>query len=279
VEGTHWDPRWSSPEDVGFKLLACNLSDIAAMGGLPGPFLLALSVRRPLDAGAVLGLARGIEEGRRAHRLDAGEVAPIGGDVTAVDGPSVYTLVLLGRERRPGWRLLRSGALAGDDLWVSGPLGAAAAGLAALRAGLEPARWAELVVRHRRPVARLDLGPRLARLAGVHAAIDLSDGLAGDLPHLLDASGVGAEVELARIPVADGVAEVARATGADALDLAAGGGEDYELLIAADPAAEAALRELAMFRIGRVVVPAGPPRWLDARGRPRDLAVRGYRHA
>ncbi len=305
VEGTHWDPAISTLADVGAKLLAVNLSDIAAMGAAPGPFLLATSfghegavaISGGLDA-AVAALCQGLDEARSAHGLDPTAVVPIGGDVTRSPGPTTLTLVQFGRPHRDGRLLRRDGARPGDTLYVSGPLGAAAAGLAWLQAfgpapgpasasdaestpPAPPAELAALCRAHRRPRARVDLAAALAAHDAVHACLDLSDGLAGDLPHILRASSVGAAVELAAIPRAPGVDSVAAALARDPLTFCLSGGEDFELLVAAAPEGRAYLEDLGCTAVGRVVE-GDALDYYDASGGAvppaTAAAFRGYEH-
>lgn len=275
VEGVHWDARFSSWVDVGYKALACNFSDIAAMGGSPGPFLVAISLPSPIETTSADALAEGMLAARRDHEVDTDVVVPVGGDVTRSPGPAVVTIVQFGR---PGRNLLsRQGARPGDDLWVSGTLGCSAAGLAILSAGRDEPEWVALTTRHRRPLARLAVGRALAELDGVRAGIDLSDGLAGDLDHLLEASGVGARVVVPRLPVSPDAHKAARALDQDANTWALSGGEDYELLVSATPATRPALAALGMSRIGLVVDQTGLV-YTDSHGHPLNLDVTGYRH-
>ena len=181
VEGRHFDLRWSSWSDVGFKLLARNVSDIFAMGGRPTAMLLTLALPSDLSASALDAFAEGLE----AAAAHWGNPVLIGGDTTSVDGPAVLTLTLFGKR---GSRLLaRSGGRAGDRLWVDGPLGLAAAGLALLESG-ELHRSEVAVAAHRRPSPK-PLLPGAMRAA--HACIDISDGLLLDASRLARASGCG----------------------------------------------------------------------------------------
>ena len=134
VEGVHYNPSWSTGADVGWKLLACNLSDIAAMGGEPGQYLLALSLGPGADDAFVGGLIEGLSEAAEALAPGHGAVGPIGGDTTRSPSATVLSLTQLGRSCARG-AVVRSGTRPGDRVGVVGPLGAAAAGLAALSAG------------------------------------------------------------------------------------------------------------------------------------------------
>jgi thiamine-monophosphate kinase len=203
---------------VGWKSRAVNLSDLAAMGARPLWALVALATPRGADAGRLARLGRGIAACARRHG-----VSVVGGNVTAADRLSL-TVTVLGAVSR-GRALLRSGGRPGDLLVVSGTLGDAAL-------GIEPGAAAALRRRQRRPEPRLALGRAAVGIA--RAAIDLSDGLLADLGHLCEASGVGARVDVERLPVSRAYRAATRG-----LPLphegALSGGEDYELLLAVPP--------------------------------------------
>lgn len=216
AEGVHFDRRLSDLADVGWKALTANVSDVAAMGGRPLRAVVAVAGAFGADLDELYG---GLLEAARAYRCPV-----VGGDLSdaAAGGGLVVSVAVLGAlDGRPP--VLRSGAGAGDRLYVTGPLGAAAAGLRRLRAGGSAPGDERLALAHRRPVARLAEGAAAAS-AGASAMLDLSDGLGLDLDRLCAASGVGASIE--RLPVAPGATE----------DEALGGGEDFELLVAAPPA-------------------------------------------
>lgn len=214
VDRVHFG-RAFAPEDVGWKALAVNLSDVAAMGARPLWALVALATPRREDPSRLARIGRGLASCARAHR-----VAVVGGNVTRASELSL-TVTVLG-SARPGRILRRSGARAEDALLVSGTLGDAALGLLP---GAAPA----LARRQRRPTPRLALGRALAGIA--HACIDVSDGLLQDLGHLCRASGVGASLRLSELPLSPAYLRVARGL-ADPFEPALSGGEDYELLAA-----------------------------------------------
>ena len=233
VEGLDFTAELSEPEDWGWKAVAANLSDLAAMAAEARWLVLALTVPDATPVPTLERVYAGVGEACRAYG-----VTLVGGDVSA--GPVLSLAVTaLGEAERP---VLRSGARPGDRLAVSGPLGAAAAGLALLRSG-DPAaaellgRFPALAAAHRRPQPALAMGVALAR-AGATAMIDLSDGLAGDALHLAESSGVGVEVHDATVPLAPGVTEAAALLGLDPLALALGGGEDFVLAAALPRAAD-----------------------------------------
>ena len=218
VSGFHFKD-WAAPEDVGFKAVAVNASDVAAMGGTPRFVLVSGGAPDPETA---LRCFEGVMEAARKFG-----VYPLGGDTTRADALTVDVGILGELTAQP---VLRSGASSGDLLAVTGELGAAAAGLLALengRAGSE-----RFIRRYLRPEPRLGAGLVAARL-GVRAMIDLSDGLASDVCRVCEQSGVGCMVDLELLPVKSDTRELATALGRDPEVLAATGGEDYELLICA----------------------------------------------
>jgi thiamine-monophosphate kinase len=225
VSGHHFE-GWAAPEDVGYKAVAVNVSDVAAMGGAPR-FVLA-SGGAP-DPEITLRCMRGLMEA-----CEAFGVYPLGGDTTRA-GSLTVDVAILGELAAPP--VLRSGARPGDLLAVTGELGASAAGLLLLESGTTgPERLAR---RHLRPEPRVEAGLVAARL-GAGAMIDLSDGLASDARRLCERSGVGCRVDLDLLPVANDARAFLASLGREPEIVAATGGEDYELLISApEPVIEA----------------------------------------
>jgi thiamine-monophosphate kinase len=218
VSGHHFKD-WATPEDVGYKAVAVNVSDVAAMGGTPR-FVLA-SGGAP-DPETALRCFEGVMEA-----CEEFGVYPVGGDTTRA-GALTVDVAVLGELSAPP--VLRSGARAGELLAITGELGASAAGLLALESG--GAEWERLVSRHLRPEPRVEAG-RVAAGLGVGAMMDLSDGLASDVRRVCGRSGVGCVVDLDLLPIAEDTREFVRSLGHDPEELAATGGEDYELLISA----------------------------------------------
>jgi thiamine-monophosphate kinase len=235
VEGIHFRRPPFTLANVGHKALAAALSDLAAMGAEPAEAFVQLGIPAGLTAEECLEIADGLGGAAAAHA-----VAVAGGDLTR--SPVLFLAVTaVGTARSVDDLVRRSGARPGDVVAVTGELGGAAAGLRLLErpelaAGLEPETAAALRRRQLEPAPPLAAGRALAA-GGATAMIDVSDGLGADANHVAGASGVVVRIELASIPVQAGVAEVARASGADPLDLAAAGGEDYELLVTLAPTA------------------------------------------
>lgn len=217
VEGVHF-PADSNAADIGYRVVAVNLSDIAAMGGRPRWMTLALTLSRQ-DEQWVADFASGLFEAAAEH-----ELALVGGDTTS--GAIVVATVHITGEVEPGKALLRSGARVGDTIFVTGTVGDAAAGLELLRRG---ERDEFLIRRYLRPRARIETGYRLVGRAS--AAIDVSDGLIGDLKKLLDASGVGGELDIDCVPLSDVIKT--HFDDADRTRFALTGGDDYELCFTA----------------------------------------------
>ena len=254
VEGVHFKLGWGTAESLGARALTVNLSDIAAMGGVPTACVVNLAIRPGLGARFFDRLYAGL-----GGAADAAGVDIVGGNVTAAEALTI-TIALLGEN---GQRVLRRDtARPGDEIFVTGTVGDAALGWRIL-AGKLPARGVArkfLIDRYLNPVARVAAGQRLARINPppaarklAPAAIDLSDGLWQDLGHVLDRSGVGAEIEAEAIPLSPAY----RAVQGDDRELALCGGEDYELLFCLRPGPSAVVltRRLGVpvHRIGRIV--------------------------
>jgi thiamine-monophosphate kinase len=230
VESIHFDRRFSSLADAGYRAIAVNVSDVAAMGGTPD--LALLSFLRP-DATTledVDALLDGILE-----MASEAKVAIAGGNVARTSGPLVVDTTVVGHVR-PRRILTRGGARPGDALYLTGSIGAAAAGLEWLReaggAGADPGPLAGCVTRHRRPAPRLRIGTLLGRNRAASACMDLSDGLADAVRQVAEASGVGAMIDAAAVPVDPAAASWFASHGRDPILSAVSGGDDYELLFA-----------------------------------------------
>ncbi|MGB5627055.1 MAG: thiamine-phosphate kinase, partial [Woeseiaceae bacterium] len=239
VEGVHF-PAGTSAADIGYRVVAVNLSDVAAMGANPRWMTLALTLPQADDRW-VADFADGLFEAAKEF-----DVALVGGDMTR--GDKVVATVHITADVEAGKALLRSQAKVGDAVFVTGTLGDAAAGLALLRRGEFDAF---LVGRFLRPNARIAIGRQLVGRAS--SAIDISDGLVGDLTKLLAASGVGGELEVERLPMSDAIK--ARFDEAQRTRLALTGGDDYELCFTAQPDAVKGIDDVTA--IGRITDGAG----------------------
>jgi len=276
VEGVHYLPD-DPPEDVAKKLLRVNLSDLAAKGATPLGYLLMTALPPSRDEAWLEKFAAGLAADQKTYGI-----VLLGGDSVMTPGPATLSVAAIGTVAA-GRAVLRSGAHAGDLIHVSGTIGDAALGVLAAKGqdlGIGTAERAFLVDRFRLPQPRLNLGARLAGLAS--AMMDISDGLAADLGHLCDASGVAGVIEAARLPLSPAAqAALARDPARQATIL--GGGDDYELLFAAPASATAAFSTLAretgvpVTMIGRIEAGAGV-RILDERGHEIALAIKGYEH-
>ena len=236
IEGTHFLRGDITPYRLGWKSAAVNISDIAAMGGTPTATFLSVALPADLEAGWMDGFLRGYAE--LSKRFG---VALLGGDTTASPDRICINVAVLGA-CPSGAARLRSAAQSGDLICVTGPLGDSAAGLRAILEKVErDADIQTLIDRHYLPLPRVAEGLLLAATPGVHAMMDISDGIGSDLDHILEASGLGAVINVPSLPLSTALRRVCARLGWDAAALAIGGGEDYELLFTCTPEAEKAL--------------------------------------
>jgi thiamine-monophosphate kinase len=271
VAGVHFladDPAG----EIAKKLLRVNLSDLAAMGAAPVGYLLALARAKETPESWLAGFCQGLAEDQAEFAIGL-----LGGDTVSTPGPLTLSLTAIGQVPE-GQALRRRGALPGDDLWVSGTLGDAALGLLVLQGKLDsPGNGRDFLIRrYRRPQPRLALGQGLRGLA--HAALDISDGLLADLGHILDASGVGAELRADQLPLSPAARDLPGAR-----DAALSGGDDYELLFTAPAAGREEVVALArrlglpLTRIGRIET-GSRARVLDETGQEIAPVRRGWQH-
>ena len=246
VEGTHFLREDIPPFDLGWKSAAVNLSDIAAMGGKPTGTFLSLALPAGLPVAWIEAFLDGYAE--LSGRFD---VPLLGGDTTASPDRICINVTVLG-ESPYGRSRLRSAAAVDDLICVTGPLGDSAAGLKAILEGVErDADVQALIDRHYRPLPRVAEGQELRLNLGVHAMMDISDGIGSDLQHILDASEVDAQIDRNAIPLSLSLKRVCARQGWDPLALALGGGEDYELLFTCTRQAEMLIC-VPHFVIGRI---------------------------
>ena len=300
VEGVHVSRAFSTPADIGHRALAVNLSDLAAMAATPRWALVSLVLPGSWLVADVEGLVDGLAALAGRHG-----VSVVGGNITSTPGPLVIDVTAGGEVGSRRW-LTRSGARAGDEIWVSGTIGAAAAGLEMLRdrasgSGLrapdtahqagsggfsEPgARSPEpgCIARHRRPEPRVRLGVAMGRAGAARAAMDLSDGLADALRQVAAASGCGVRVDAGALPIEPAAAKWWTARGVDPITAAIAGGDDYELLFAVPARGGGRMRHVTrrvadppLTKIGVFTKDAGAL-VVERGGRDEELPL-GYEH-
>ncbi len=274
VSGRHFFPN-ADPAQLGHKALAVNLSDMAAMGAAPRWATLSIALPR-VDARWLKAFMGGFMRLARRHRVDL-----VGGDTTR--GPLTIAVQIIG-EAPAGSALRRDGARTGDDIWVSGTLGAAALALAARkgRIRLVAGERRRLEQKLHAPAPRIALGTALRGVA--RSAIDVSDGLVADLGHICERSGVSAIIERARVPLP--AIEKSNINHIVIMNAMLSGGDDYELVFSAGSARRDAITRLArrlrvkLTRIGKIIRRRRGPlvTVLDASGRPLPLGQTGYKH-
>ena len=279
VEGVHFLRAFSTPADIGHKALAVNLSDLAAMGATPRWALLSLVLPGAWLVSDVEDLVDGLAALATRHG-----VAVVGGNITRTDGPLVVDVTAGGEVPSRKW-LTRSGARAGDEVYVSGSIGSAAAGLEMLRGGVPGSELqvTGCVQRHRRPEPRVRLGVAMARAKGARAAMDLSDGLADALKQIASASGVGVRVDAESVPIDACARDWWASRGIDPVIAAVGGGDDYELVFAVAPKSGGRLRSIArhvadppLTKIG--VFTKDPRQLVIVRAGKEDALPEGFEH-
>ena len=290
TEGVHFDLRTATMADIGFRAAASNLSDIAAMGGTPQYLLVTLAIPRTGTSRHVHQLYRGMMAACRPH-----DVGLIGGDTSASNGGWFLSVALIGvvPSRQA---LFRSGARIGDLLYVTGTIGDALAGLRLLNeppprkkrypwtAALSTRHRQFLIGRHLRPTARVAEGQWLNTHRFATSAIDISDGLSGDLRHICRESHVGADLDLAALPLSPACHAFAASRELDPVDLALTGGEDYELLFTVSPRQRLQLERAALKRgfsltcIGKIHPLRFGIQAISSHGRRHRLANTSYEH-
>ena len=271
VEGVHFLCSDATPEQVGYKAAAVNLSDIAAMGASPVGAFLSLALPKEAQGEWAERMVDGLAEACRAY-----DVPLLGGDTTSSLRDICINVAVVGRVPH-GADLLRGGAQVGDVVYVTGPLGDSGGGLKVILSGEARSDDAKhLVERHYHPSPRLAEGVALASLhAHAHAMMDISDGIASDLGHILKASGVGAEVELDVLPLSEELVGECSRRGWSATEIAASAGEDFELLVTGSCDLPS-LVDFPLYPIGRIV--AGDHIVWLSQGREVAFDKQGYKH-
>jgi len=281
VEGIHFDLAWHPPYLLGRKSASVNLSDIAAMGGLPRACLLSIAFPGVVPAWFeefIAGFTEALKEA---------DTQLVGGDTVKGHNDIVITVTLIGEADKKNV-CFRSTSQPGDLVWVTGFLGNGAAGLELCRNGLHAAgasaeKWQPLIKAHLDPEPLIGLGAVLAASGFVRAMMDISDGLATDLAHLCKESGVGAEVQQDKLPVLPLLEQAAAELDADPLDWLLKGGEDYQLLFTTRPSDEQQLRNLVAEQSGAKItvighITDGSGVYLSSGGTRREISYQGYDH-
>lgn len=283
VEEVHFRKEWSAPGEIGWRSLAANLSDIAAMGGGPGAFFLSLSLPTPLDMEWVLGLLAGMKSAASELVPESFDVSLGGGDLTESKGPSVVTITLLG-EASPAGPVLRKGAVPGDRIVVFGSPGLASGGLEVLQQGLSREEYPAMIEAFQRPRPNVKAGGLLGLYGIPTAMVDISDGLLQDLGHILKAGKVGARVDGHQVPLHQELLKLEEAGLGSALERALTGGEDFQLLLTVPPARMPKLWDLsnqhgwALQDIGEIRSPDEGLVVFGLEGEPMEIQKQGYRH-
>jgi thiamine-monophosphate kinase len=269
LEGIHFRREWHPPESAGHRCLARGLSDIAAMGGIPVAAFLSLALPRDISPKWVQSFARGLLKLARKHG-----VTLAGGDTAQSPGGILADIVVLGAVPK-GKAILRSQALPGDNLYVSGELGGSAAAVGFMQEERRKKPNLREYPRHFFPEPRIEVGRFLRENNLASAMIDTSDGLSTDLAHICEESGVGAEIDSDLIPLA----LVGKSSGPTDLQLALHGGEDYELLFTAPRSKKvpAIIAGVPVTRIGRITR-RRQIYLVDASGRRSKLHAQGWEH-
>jgi len=279
VEGVHFRTGWGTPEQLGYKAMAVNVSDIAAMGGTPWAAVVSVALSGSISLDFVESLYGGLEQAARRFGMNV-----VGGDTVASPGPLVINVALVGKAS-PGMVATRGGARPGDLVFVTGFVGTAAAGLFVLEhPGVRPQEAAHLAVeRFLEPMPHLEAGKLFATL-GAGALDDNSDGLAREMHEICRASQVGCLIEVERLPVEAPVRAIAAAAGLSVWEWALYGGEDYGLVACIPPEAAGPLieacrtRDIALTRVGRITDRSEGLRAVWPDGRTVPLPPGGFEH-
>ncbi len=280
VEGRHFDFKWISPWQLGAKTMAVNVSDCAAMGAKPTVAVVSLGVPKDYPVANLEAFYDGLKSWGEQFGAQV-----VGGDTVGSD-QFLVNVALVG-EVETGRALRRSGAKAGDALFVTGTLGDSAGGLHSLLHPSEKGKETAplLVKRHLTPTPRFNTGRVLSSKKLASSAIDISDGLSSEVHHLCGESGVGAEIHEEALPISPSLAHYCGERGLSPLDFVLNGGEDYELLFTVPlPRISEAVQKLpaetgvAVKSIGRMVPKSKGVSLITRRGERKPLAAKGFDH-
>ena len=282
IENIHFDRHFISYRDIGYKAMIGNLSDIAAMGGIPRHYLASIAIPVSCTTNDVEAVYEGLTQ-----PAEQSGTALIGGDTSRSPEKLFLSLTLIGEAKREEV-IQRTGLCVGDEIFVTGTLGDSNAGLRILQSpthtNLPASCQAWLSQRHLRPTARLETGQFLAKDQLATAMIDLSDGLSGDLAHLCELNDVGAIIDATRLPLSDALQTYARHVGEHAHEIALQGGEDYELLFTVKPNAFSRIAQLNaegllhVTHIGTITPKHHGLRMITPAGANKHINIQSYDH-
>ena len=270
VEEIHFSLRYMTPYDVGYRLMTANLSDIAAMGGIPRQVVLSVAAPKALDVSILDEFYKGIKDQCKLHHVNI-----LGGDTVSSQEGIVLTVTIIGEVPR-GTAVLRSGARPGDIVGVTNYVGYAATGLGALSYGYDG--YDMTILGHQRPVPQIELGQAL-RMHGVTSMNDISDGLASELHEIAKASGVNIVIDEQIVPLHEETYTLAKSLGTRPVDYALYGGEDFQLVFTAPKELEDTLKKIGQITIiGQVLEGNNIVQMVTKERKIETLEARGYNH-
>lgn len=270
VEGVHFSFQYMMPYDVGYRLMTANLSDIAAMGGIPRQVVLSVASPGHIDTRILEEIYRGVKEQCQHYHVNL-----IGGDTVSIDGPMVWTITIIG-EIPQGKAVLRSGAQPGDVVGVTNYIGYAGTGLGSLSYNLDG--YPMTRIGHQRPEPQIELGITLREL-GVHSMNDISDGLSSELNEIAKSSRVSIIIDETRIPLHEETYKLAEALQTNPIDYALLGGEDFQLVFTAPKELSQVLENLGSITlIGEVIEGEPMVQSVTKAKEIRLLEAKGYNH-
>jgi len=263
VENIHFKMEWASPFQIGRKSAAVNLSDVAAMGAQPFGLFLSISVPKTVDYCWIEQFILGIK---------TFGVPILGGDTTSSKDSLFINITAIGKVDNNSIKR-RSTAKSGDDIYVTGTLGDSGAGLYILQNNLDPVGFQSLVEAHLNPSPQLKIGTELAELREVHSMMDISDGLAGDIHHILDQSGLSATIDCDKLPISESLRTFCNKYDLDPIRFALEAGEDYQLLFSAE---KKKCLPLPCVKVGELYTGPGQVKFLNSPS--PDYKYTGYTH-